>query len=116
MFTCQPPCTPATACRPGRLLAVWCSIAVLAVLCLRPVVAQIDSTPAILRDKIEQLRRVKTLKIGEASVASTIVVPDFYEQGQFRLAWVKHSAIDDLFRAIRESEGDGLDPRDYHLV
>jgi murein L,D-transpeptidase YcbB/YkuD len=116
MFTRQPPCTPATARRPDRLLSVWCGLAVLAVLCLRPVVAQIDPTPAIIRDKIEQLRRVKTLKIGEASVASIIVVPDFYERGQFRPAWVKRSAIDDLLRAIRESEGDGLDPRDYHLV
>jgi murein L,D-transpeptidase YcbB/YkuD len=91
-------------------------VAALLVLCLSSAWAQIDHTHEIIREKIEQLRLLKTLKIGEASIASTIVVPDFYERREFRPAWDKRSSVDDLFRAIRDSEADGLDPRDYHLT
>jgi L,D-transpeptidase YcbB len=99
-----------------RVLCVLGGVAALLALCLSPASAQIDHPQEIIREKIEQLRLFKTLKIGEASIASTIVLPDFYEQRQFRLAWVKRSSIDELFHAIRESEADGLDPRDYHLI
>jgi murein L,D-transpeptidase YcbB/YkuD len=115
MLTHQPQGMAATAFRPERLLYIWCGIAVLVVLCLGAASAEIDHAQEILREKIKQHRYVKTLKIGEASVASTIVVPDFYERREFRLAWEKRSSVDDLFRAIRDSEADGLDPRDYHL-
>jgi L,D-transpeptidase YcbB len=78
--------------------------------------AAIDHSQEVIRDKIEQLRLFKSLKIGDVSIASSIVVPDFYERRAFQLAWVRQSSIEDLFRAIRESEEDGLDPRDYHLA
>jgi murein L,D-transpeptidase YcbB/YkuD len=91
-------------------------VAALLVLCLSSAWAQIDHTHEIIREKIEQLRLLKTLKIDEASIASTIVVPDFYERRAFRPAWGKRSSVDDLFRAIRDSEADGLDPGDYHLT
>jgi murein L,D-transpeptidase YcbB/YkuD len=116
MFTYEPRGTPLTVFHADRLLCICCGIAVLVVLCLGSVSAQINPTQATLRDKIEQHRYSKPLKIGEASVASTIVVPDFYERREFRLAWEKRSLIDDVFRAIRDSEADGLDPKDYHLI
>jgi L,D-transpeptidase YcbB len=116
MFTYEPRYTPAIVLGIDRLLCICCGIAVLAVLCLGSVSAQTDPTADILRQKIEQHRYLKTLKVGEASVASTIVVPDFYERREFRPAWKKRSSVDDLLRAIRDSEADGLDPRDYHLI
>jgi L,D-transpeptidase YcbB len=116
MFTQQPPGLAATAFCPERLRYICCGIAVMVALYLGPALAQTDQAQEILREKIKQHRYVKKLKIGEASVASTIVVPDFYERRGFRLAWEKRSSVDNLFRAIRDSEADGLDPRDYHLV
>ena len=102
--------------RPARVRSIWCTIAVLVALCLTPASAEIEPVQQVIRDKIKQHRYVKPLKIGVASVASTIVLPDFYERREFRLAWEKRSCVDDLFRAIRDSEADGLDQRDYHLT
>jgi murein L,D-transpeptidase YcbB/YkuD len=116
MGTHPPRSQRATGFHPDRVLYILGGVAALVVLSLGSGLAQVDHTQEIIQEKIEQLRLVKTLKIGEASVASTSVVPDFYEQREFRLAWVKDSSIDDLLHAIRDSEADGLDPRDYHLI
>jgi L,D-transpeptidase YcbB len=116
MSTLQPPGMAAIVSRPTRLVSIWCGIAALALLYLTPASAQMDHVEEVLRQKIKQHRYVKTLKISGASVASTVVLPDFYERREFRLAWGKRSSVDDLLRAIRDSEADGLDPRDYHLV
>jgi L,D-transpeptidase YcbB len=102
--------------RLDRCVLVLGFLATLLCFCLRPAAAQLDPTQEIIRERIEHLRQFKTLVIGDAAVASTIVVPDFYERREFQLAWVRRSAIEDLLRAIRESEVDGLDPRDYHLI
>ena len=112
----QRPGMAATVLCPERVLPIWCTIAVLVALCLTPASAEIESAQQVIRDKIKQHRYVKPLKIGPASVSSTIVLPDFYERREFRLAWEKRSCVDDLLRAIRDSETDGLDPRDYHLT
>jgi L,D-transpeptidase YcbB len=116
MFTQQPLGLAIIGCRPAHVLSMWCTIIVMVVLCLTPASAESEPAQHVIRDKIKQHRYVKTLKIGAASVASTIVLPDFYERREFRPAWVKRSCVDDLFRAIRDSEADGLDPRDYHLA
>jgi murein L,D-transpeptidase YcbB/YkuD len=100
----------------GRHLCFLGGVVVLLALGASIAAADTDRTQEIIRERIEQHRLVKSLKIGDASVASSIVLPDFYERRGFKPAWVKHTSIEDLFRAIRESEADGLDPRDYHLV
>jgi hypothetical protein len=102
--------------RLGRPLCLLGGVVALLALGVSIAVAEIDRTQEIIREKVEQHRLFKSLKIGDASVASSIVVPDFYERREFKLAWVKHASMEDLFRAIRESEADGLDPRDYHLA
>lgn len=102
--------------RLGRPLYLLGGVVALLALGLSIAAAEIDHSQEIIREKVEQLRLFKSLKIGDASVTSSIVVPDFYERREFQLAWVKHASIEDLFRAIRESEADGLDPRDYHLA
>jgi L,D-transpeptidase YcbB len=116
MLAHQPRSQREQGCRPSRLLYILGSVAALLALGLSIASAEIDHSREIIREKIEQLRLFKSLKIAEASVASTIVVPDFYERREFQLAWVKQTSIDDLWRAIREAEADGLDPRDYHLA
>jgi murein L,D-transpeptidase YcbB/YkuD len=100
----------------GRFLLVLYSLIACILLGLSHAAAQVDRTEDIIRQKVDQLRYFKSLKIGEAHLISTIVVPDFYERRDFHRAWHNPSAVDDLFRAIRESETDGLEPRDYHLI
>jgi L,D-transpeptidase YcbB len=116
MLVPQPSNQRAHGFRLGRVLCILGCVAALLTLDLGIASAAIDPSQEIIREKMEQLRLFKTLKIGDASIASSIVVPDFYERREFQLAWVKQSLIEDLFRAIRESEADGLDPRDYHLA
>ena len=102
--------------RPGRVLCLLGCVTAFLALGLGIASAESDPSQESVREKVEQIRLYKSLKIGDASIASSTVVPDFYERRGFQLAWVKRSSIEDLFRAIRESEEDGLDPRDYHLA
>jgi L,D-transpeptidase YcbB len=116
MLVRQPRSREAHGFQLGRVLCILGDIAALLGLGFGIASANIDHSQEIIREKVEQLRLFKSLKIGEASVASSIVVPDFYERREFQLAWVKQSSIEDLFRAIKESDADGLDPQDYHLA
>jgi murein L,D-transpeptidase YcbB/YkuD len=100
----------------GRALAILCGLIGLTMLGLGHAAEMDDLTAPIIRGKIEQLRHLKALKIDEAQVFSTLVLTDFYERRAFHLVWRNPMAIDDLFRAIRDSEADGLEPRDYHLA
>jgi L,D-transpeptidase YcbB len=102
--------------RLGRLYRLIGGVVVVLAVGAHIAAAEIDHTQAIIREKVEQQKLSRSLKIGGASVASSIVLPDFYERREFKRAWVKDTSIKDLFRAIRESEAEGLDPRDYHLV
>lgn len=77
--------------------------------------AQSDSVTEALRARIERLRETGTLQLLDARVASSVVLPEFYERRDFRPAWQDTAAVDDLLRAIRDAWNDGLDPRDYHL-
>jgi L,D-transpeptidase YcbB len=77
--------------------------------------AQVGPVEEVIRERTDQLRALKSLKIGEAHVTSAIVVPDFYERRQFQQAWGRSSAVEELLRTIHDSEADGFDPRDYHL-
>jgi murein L,D-transpeptidase YcbB/YkuD len=78
--------------------------------------AQPDPIEERIQTRIDHLRQIGTLTIGNARIASTRVLADFYERRQFKPAWTDATATDDLFRAIRDSEQDGLDPADYHLA
>jgi murein L,D-transpeptidase YcbB/YkuD len=75
-----------------------------------------ESTDQIIQLAVDALRGGAPVKIGDASIASVIVLPEFYERRTFRPAWTNPQAADDLLRAIRGSEEDGLDPKDYHLA
>jgi murein L,D-transpeptidase YcbB/YkuD len=77
--------------------------------------AENDLTVDIIRDKIEQIRFFKTLKLGDASIASTKVLPEIYEKENFRLIWTDPDAIQQLLDAVCTIREDGLDPQDYHL-
>ena len=67
-----------------------------------------------IRAAIEQMTQSKKLKIGDAWIAATAILPEFYERRHFKPAWTTTDKINDLMRAIDEIELDGLIPDDYH--
>ena len=69
----------------------------------------------IIRDKITQIRFFEKVKLGEAPIASTKVLPEIYEQRNFSRIWTDFDAISHLLVAIGNIEKDGLNPGDYHL-
>ena len=77
--------------------------------------AQNDLAIEIIRDKIEQIRFFEEVKVGDALIASTKVLPEIYEQQEFRLIWTDSAAILELLDSVRNIKDDGLNPEDYHL-
>ena len=67
-----------------------------------------------IRAAIEQMIQAKKLKIGDAWIAATAILPEFYERRHFKPAWTATDKINDLMRVIDEIEMDGLIPDDYH--
>lgn len=70
----------------------------------------------IMRKKIEQIRFSEGLVIGEERISSSIVLPEFYERRNFRLAWTNPDTVSQLIKAINNSDKEGLNPKDYHLT
>ena len=79
-----------------------------------PCKAQADLTSEIIRDKITQIRFFEQVKLGEAPIASTRVLPEIYEQRQFEPLWKRASNVTELIDAVGTIKKDGLNPRDYH--
>ena len=69
-----------------------------------------------MRERVEQIRLLGGLRLGDAAIASAEVLPAFYEQRDFRTAWTAPALTDQLVAAIRSAYEDGLDPADYHLA
>jgi len=90
----------------------------LAVLAVAGVGAQPEPDPTadLLQLRIGEMRDGTPVEIAGERLASTVVLPDFYEGRGFQPAWIDPGARTDLLSALRESRDDGLDPRDYHLV
>ena len=74
-----------------------------------------DPAPERMRARIEQLRAAGELRIGEASIAAVLLIPELYERRNFALAWTDQAKTGVALRAIRNASDDGLDPNDYHL-
>ncbi|WP_240046093.1 L,D-transpeptidase family protein [Rhodanobacter glycinis] len=66
-----------------------------------------------IRERIEQWRAVQA----DASTPPELdqAVMTFYEQARFAPAWTRSDNLDQLFAALRDVAGDGLDPEDYAL-
>lgn len=68
-----------------------------------------------LQTRVEALLESGPFEIHGAHVAYPSVIYSFYLQRGFRPAWTRAQAASELRRALKDSEADGLDPRDYHL-
>ena len=73
-------------------------------------------TANLLQLRIGEMRDGTPVEIAGERLASTVVLPEFYEERGFRPAWANPAARADLLSALRASRDDGLDPRDYHLA
>ena len=96
----------------------WLRLALLALVvpAACSVVAQsVPSASEALRERIEQLRADPDAQVDGVTLAATRLVPELYERRGFTPLWTSSAARDDLRRAIRDSEADGLDPEDYLL-
>jgi murein L,D-transpeptidase YcbB/YkuD len=70
---------------------------------------------AIIQARVDQMRNGVPVKIGSETLASMVVLPDFYERRVFRPAWTEPRARTGLLEALQTSTADGLEPRDYHV-
>jgi len=67
-----------------------------------------------LRERIEQLRAGRDVRVDGDSVAAPELVAAFYERRDFRPAWTR-ARERELLALVEGSRADGLDPSDYHL-
>lgn len=77
---------------------------------------QPESAAALIQARVGQLRNGERVTAAGQPLASTVVLPDFYEQRAFEPAWTDPVNLQALLHAVRDSAGDGLNPRDYHLA
>ena len=77
--------------------------------------AHADASLEALRERIEQLRAGRELRVNGDRISAPAVVAEFYEQRDFRPAWTPERQ--EALRALVEgSRADGLEPRDNHLA
>ena len=72
--------------------------------------------PSELQTQVEALLESGPFEIHGAHIAYPSVIYAFYAQRAFRPAWTNARTASELRRALKDSEADGLDPRDYHLA
>jgi len=96
----------------GKLLLI-----ILGLVCLAAA-AQAQSTDVrdILRTRVEQIRQSGEFQIGEDFISAVVVLPEFYENRDFEPAWTERHKVQNLLKAIRGIQADGLYPWDYHLA
>jgi len=94
-------------------------VAALTVLVISASLAHAQGKPTssdILQLRVSQMREGVPLQVHGETIASTVVLPDFYERRGFRPAWTGARERQDLLATLRTCEGDGLDPADYHVA
>jgi murein L,D-transpeptidase YcbB/YkuD len=69
---------------------------------------------AELRTQVEALLTSEPVEIHGARVAHPQLIHEFYSRRSFSPAWTNERTAAELRRALKDSEADGLDPRDYH--
>jgi murein L,D-transpeptidase YcbB/YkuD len=68
-----------------------------------------------LQTQVEALLESGPFEIHGAHIAYPSIIYEFYAQRAFHPAWTNTHTASEFRRALKDSEADGLDPRDYHL-
>jgi len=77
--------------------------------------ARADAPSEALRERVEQLRAGRDLRVDGEQIAAPALIARFYERRDFQPAWTPARAAE-LRTLVEGSRADGLDPRDYHLA
>ena len=77
--------------------------------------ARADAPSEALRERVEQLRAGRELRVDGEHIAAPALIARFYERRDFRPAWTPARAAE-LVALVEGSRADGLEPRDYHLA
>ncbi len=77
--------------------------------------AQSDPALELLSSRMEQLSLNNGFQVHGADVAAVRLIPRFYEERDFKLAWTRQENVDTLIRLVENTTEHGLDPEDYHL-
>ncbi len=102
---------------PKFLLILWLPLFLLTTLMAS--LGQTQGVPAqeILSTLIgERLCKEQVLRLQGATIVCSQVLAQFYQNRCFLPAWSDPNAVEDLIRAVRTSEEDGLPSEDYHLA
>jgi murein L,D-transpeptidase YcbB/YkuD len=86
------------------------------ILCLAAatVVHADDTATLLIAARVGQIRNGASVVVAGRTLASTAVLPDFYEKRGFAPAWADAQNLDALVEAVDGSVDDGLLPEDYH--
>ena len=77
--------------------------------------AQSDPVLELLSSRMEQLSLNNGFQVNGVDVAAVRLIPRFYEERDFKLAWTRQENIDALVQLVENTTEHGLDPEDYHL-
>jgi murein L,D-transpeptidase YcbB/YkuD len=78
--------------------------------------AQDDLIRDTLQTKVEHIRDYTPLKVGEAFIASTTLLPDIYERNHFEAIWTNPNTIAAYINQVEQIKTHGLKPSDYHAA
>lgn len=78
--------------------------------------AQEDPIRDVIQSKVEQIRDYAPLKVGDALIASTTLLPEIYERNHFELLWSNPDTIGAYINLVEQTKTHGLDPSDYHTT
>lgn len=76
----------------------------------------VAQTAEAIRARVEQLHEAPATAIAGVRLMRPDVVAHFFEARGFRPAWAVPGAAEEILEAIRASDGEGLNPADYHLA
>ena len=104
---------------PHRMILRCCLSILLILSCLLILLtnsgfAQNELLREIIQTKVEQIRDYTPLKVGDATIASTSVLPGIYENSRFEPIWTNPDLIATYIRQVEEIKAHGLKPSDYH--
>jgi murein L,D-transpeptidase YcbB/YkuD len=68
----------------------------------------------LINTRVDHLRNGATVVVSGRTLASRVVLPDFYERRGYEPAWSGPGRVDELLAVVQASRGDGLSPEDYH--
>jgi murein L,D-transpeptidase YcbB/YkuD len=96
--------------RPVAALVAACCLALPC-----PSLRAASDAASVIQARVGQLLNGAPVPIGSAVLASSVVLPAFYEHRGFEPAWTEAGNLDALLAALHDSAQDGLIPQDYHL-